>query len=159
MTSVSTSYFYVTLFSNVSRDVYEENEHAYFTVKLAHPIDLSSTSNGKFVISEITCSMSLERANPVIIYCNLICLHIVGYSTVRRMRTFRLQQSAKGNHEFQNVQYVPVEQRRCQDIRIEFLTSEGPHIRFTKSRTPTKLVLHFRKNYHCNLYKTRRRHP
>jgi len=28
-------------------------------------------------------------------------------------------------HEFQNVQYLPVKQRRFQDIRIEFLTTDG----------------------------------
>ena len=28
-------------------------------------------------------------------------------------------------HEFRNVQYVPVDQRRFQDIRIEFLTTGG----------------------------------
>ena len=41
--------------------------------------------------------------------------------------------------EFQNVQYVSVEQRRFQDIRIEFLTT-------------TKVVLHFRKNYKVVIY-------
>ena len=49
--------------------------------------------------------------------------------------------------EFQNVQYVPVEQRRFQDIRVEFLTTEGVHIPFRDSTMPTKVVLHFRKNY------------
>jgi len=50
-------------------------------------------------------------------------------------------------HEFRNVQYVPVEQRRSQDIRIEFLTPEGLHIPFADSTMPNKVVLHFRKNY------------
>jgi len=50
-------------------------------------------------------------------------------------------------HEFQNVQYVPLEQRRFKDIRMEFLTTEGLHIPFEDSTMPTKVVLHFRKNY------------
>jgi len=49
--------------------------------------------------------------------------------------------------EFQNVQYVPVENRRFQEIRIEFLKIEGLHIPFDDSTMPTKVVLHFRKNY------------
>ena len=50
-------------------------------------------------------------------------------------------------HGFRNVQFVPVEQHRFQDIRIEFLTTEGMHIPFADSTIPTKVVLHFRKNY------------
>ena len=50
-------------------------------------------------------------------------------------------------HEFRNVQYVPVEQRRFQDIRIEFLTTEGLHIPFEDTTIPTRVVLHFRKYY------------
>jgi len=50
-------------------------------------------------------------------------------------------------HEFRIVQYVPVEQRRFQDIRIEFLMTEGLHIPCADSTMPTKVVLHFRKNY------------
>ena len=39
------SHFYVTLLSNVSRDIYEQNTHPDFTVKLAQPVDLGATSN------------------------------------------------------------------------------------------------------------------
>jgi len=51
--------------------------------------------------------------------------------------------SSSCQHEFRNVYYVPVEQRRFQDIGIEFLTTEGLHIPFEDSTTPTKVVLHF----------------
>ena len=34
-----------------------------------------------------------------------------------------------------------------QDIRIEFLTLEGKRVPFKDSKTPSKVVLHFRKNY------------
>jgi len=50
-------------------------------------------------------------------------------------------------HEFRNLQYVPVEQRRFQDIRIEFMTTEGLHIPFAGINIPTRVVLHFRENY------------
>ena len=49
--------------------------------------------------------------------------------------------------ELHNVQYVPVERRSFQDIRIEFLTSEGLHIPLEDSTIPTNVVFHFRKNY------------
>jgi hypothetical protein len=51
------------------------------------------------------------------------------------------------HHEFHDAHYVPVEQRRFQDIRIELLTSDGLHIPLEDGITPTRVVLHFRKNY------------
>jgi len=41
------SHFYVNLFSNASRDFFEQNTHADLTVKLAQPVELVSTSIGK----------------------------------------------------------------------------------------------------------------
>ena len=35
----------VTVFRHASQDICEQNTHADFTVKLAHPVDLGSTSN------------------------------------------------------------------------------------------------------------------
>jgi len=68
------------------------------------------------------------------------------------MRTFVFPSSSSSSssscqHEFRNVYYVPVEQRRFQDIRTEFLMTEGLHIPFEDSTKTTKVVLHFRKNY------------
>jgi len=79
------------------------------------------------------------------IYCNLISPQFVGDSTVRFMRTFPTTSSRL--HEFRNVHYVPVENRPFQSIRVEFLTLEGLHVPFEDSMTPTKMVLHFQKNY------------
>jgi len=80
-----------------------------------------------------------------LIYCNLISPQLVGDSKVRSMRTYVfLSSSSKCQHEFGNVYYLPVEKRKFQDIRIEFLTTEGLHIPFEDSTTPKKVVLHFR---------------
>jgi len=98
-------------------------------------------------VSEISCSSSPEGASPVLLYCNLITPQFLGDSPVRCLQTFRLYHNAICQHEFRNVQYVPVEQRRFQDIRIEFLTNEGLHIPFADSTMPTIVVLHFYKNY------------
>jgi len=144
MTSPGQTNFYVTLLSNASRDIYDQNTHADFTVKLAQKIDLGSTSNWEVGVCEISCSSSPEVASPVLLYCNVIFL---GDNTVRCLRTFRLYPNAMCQHEFRNVQYVPVEQCRCQDIRIEFLTADGLHIPFADCTMPTRVVLHFRKTY------------
>ena len=88
-------------------------------------------------------SSSRPEETLALIYCNLISPHIVGDSTVRSMQTYDLPSC---QHEFQNVYFVPVEQRIFQDIRIKFLTTEGLHIPFEESWTTTKVVLHFLKN-------------
>jgi len=137
----------VTLLSNASREIYDLNTHADFTAKLAQPIDLGSTSNWEVGVCEISCSSFPEGAIPVLLYCNLISPQFLGGSKVRCIRTFRLYPNAMCQHKFQNVQYVPVEQSRFQDIRMEFLTTEGLIIPFEVSTMPTKVVLHFRKNY------------
>jgi len=147
MTSQGQNNVYVTLLSNASRDIYDQNTHADFTVKLAQPIDLGPTSNWEVGVCEISCSSSPEGASHVIFYCNVISTQFLGDSTVRCIWTFRLYPNAMCQHEFRNVQYVPLEQRRFQDIRIKFLTTEGLHIPFEDSTKPTKVVLHFRKNY------------
>jgi len=147
MTSLDQNKFYVTLLSNASREIYDLNTHADFTVKLAQPIDLGTTFKWEVVVCEISCSSSPEGASPVLLYCNLITPQFLGDSTVRCIRTFRLYPNPMCQHEFKNIQYVPVEQRRFQDIRIEFLSTEGLHITFADSTMPTKIVLHFRKNY------------
>jgi len=147
MTSLDQNKFYVTLLSNASRDIYDLNTHADFTVKLDQPIDLGTTCKWEVGVCEILCSSSPKGASPVLLYCNLNTPQLLGDSTFRCIRTFRLYPNAMCQHEFRNVQYVPVEQRRFQDIRIEFLTNEGLHIPFADSTTPTKLLLHFRKNY------------
>jgi len=116
-------------------------------VKIAHHIDLDSTSFWEVAISEISCSKSPEGENLVLLYCNMISPLLVCDSTVRSVRTFRLYPSATCHYEFQNVQYVPVEQRRFQDIRIDFLTTYGLYIPFQDRTTPTNVVLQIRKNY------------
>jgi len=54
----TTSHFYVTLFSNASRDIYERNTHADFTGNLARHDDLGSTTPWEVGVGEISCSSS-----------------------------------------------------------------------------------------------------
>jgi len=145
MTAPGQNNIYVTLLSNASRDIYEQNTYEDFTVNLAQPIDLGSTSNWEVGVCEISCSSSPEGASPALLYCNVISPQLLGDSTVRCLRTFLLYPNAMCQDEFQNVQNMPLEQRRFQNIRIEFLKTEGLHIPFEDDTMPTKVV-HFRKN-------------
>ena len=155
MTS-STNSFYVTLFSNASREIHENYTQADFTVKLSRHIDLVTSPIREVGIFEVSCSspppVSLNSVDVTpfafhaIIYCNNISPQFVADSTIRCMRTFPT--TSFRYYEFRNVQYVPVEQRQFQSIRIEFLTLEGLYVPFEDCVTPTKLVLHFRNNYH-----------
>jgi len=138
MTSLDQNNFYVTLLSNASREIYDLNTHADFMVKLAQPIDLDMTSKWEVGVCEISCSSSPEGASAVLLYCNLITPQFLGDSTVRFIRTFLLYSNAICQHEFRNMQYVPVEQRRFQDIQIELLTTEGLQSPSRKAPCPRK---------------------
>jgi hypothetical protein len=48
-----------------------------------------------------------------------------------------------------NVYYVPVEKRRFHTITAELMTVEGKRVPFDESKTPSKLVLHFRRISLC----------
>jgi hypothetical protein len=142
------SHFYVKLFSTALRDIYDQNTHADFTAKLAQPVHLGTTFKWEVVVCEISCSALQLVDAPALIYCNLIAPQFVGDSTVRYIRTFVIDTSDEPFHlEFRDAHYVPVEQRKFKDIRMELLTSDGMHIPLEDSVTPTRVVLHFRKNY------------
>jgi hypothetical protein len=149
----SSNSFYLTLFSNALREIYENNTHADFTVKLSRPIDGRNSPNWEVGVCEVSCSspQSLNTvddtpcADHALLYCNIISPQFVGDSTVRCMRRFPT--TSCQNYEFRNVQYVPVEHRQFQSIGIEFLTLERLHVPFEDSITPTKVVLYFLKKY------------
>jgi hypothetical protein len=71
MTSTQ-SHFYVTLFSTASRNIYDQNTHAVFTVKLMQAVDLGTTSKWEVAVCEISCSTSHLVDVPALLYCNLI---------------------------------------------------------------------------------------
>jgi len=58
------SHFYVILFSNASRDIYEQNTRAYFKVKLSQPVDLGSTTTWEVGLCEISCSSPSSVMTP-----------------------------------------------------------------------------------------------
>ena len=144
-----------TLFSNASRKVYKDNTLSAFTVKLAQLIDLDTEENWEVVICEITCtpptsctikSVLIVGETKVLVYCNLISQKFVGDNAVSCLLTF-IFPSTHCKHVFKLVFYVPGEQGRFQDIRIEFLTLQGKRVSFKDSKNTTKVIPHFRKNY------------
>ena len=88
MTCPAKNHFYVTLFSNASRDIYEQNTYADFIVNLAQFIHLGFTSNFEVGFCEFPCSSSPERVNPVLLYPNMIFPQCMDDSTVHSIRTF-----------------------------------------------------------------------
>ena len=57
---------FTSLLSNASRDIYDKDTHADFTVKLAQPIDLGSPSKWEVEVCEISCSSPPEGESPVV---------------------------------------------------------------------------------------------
>jgi len=95
MVNVS-NHFYVTLFSNSSRNIFKDNTLVAFTVKLAQPIDLCTDENWEVYLCEITCppptaytlkpDLIVGETN-VIVYCSLISQQFVGENAVGCLRS------------------------------------------------------------------------
>jgi len=126
--------FFVTLFSNASKEIYPDNTLTTFTIHLAQPIDLGTSSNWEVGICEISYKpprrliisgviLDFTGERNVLIYCDLIATKFVGNDNVRLLRTF-IRPSKFGEHHFHNVYYLPIEKRVIQDIHINLLEPE-----------------------------------
>ena len=140
----------MNLFSNASQKIYKENKLSAFTLSLAHPVDLSSGENWEVTICEISCSPTIvDIVKPalmvgdtnVLVYSNLITQQLVGNDTVHCLLTFIFPPFTAS--VYLKTFYVPVEQRRFQEIRIEFLKMKGKLVPFKDSKNPSKWTFTF----------------
>ena len=150
--------FYFTLFSTASIDIYTFNSQTLFTNRLAHPIDLGSSSNWELGLAEITYkppSLSVMQgalidvisSRNVLICCDLLSSQLVGSDLKRLLRTI-ICPAQLGKRMFQNIYYLPVDKKEFTSIHIEMsiLNQDKPIAYFDAHTTiPTKVVLHFRR--------------
>jgi NAD-dependent dihydropyrimidine dehydrogenase PreA subunit len=116
--------FYVTLFSNVSKDSYKSNTLAAFTTQLAQAIELHPSDKWELGLCEFTCpppAVGTLKNHLVVgetcglIYCNLVSPQFAGDKSVRCLRTFTYP-SLYCHYAFENIYYVPVEKRSFREI-------------------------------------------
>jgi len=147
------NHFYVTLFSNDSTDLYPSITTARFTTVLPRPIELGSSERWEVGVCEFTYPPNnvgtfkptlLVDDTTGLIYCDLISPQYVGSVLVRCLRTF-IYPDYYSQHIFENVHYMPVEKRTFKNIRIEILQMTGKPVPFKSSKTPSMVVLHFRR--------------
>ena len=126
--------FYVTLFSNASNEIYALNSQTSFTNRLAHPIDLDSSSDWEVGLSEITYKppqrsiiqgavLGVISALNVLITCDLImpqtcriihhssfannCLSITKENTCFRTFIFFLWKKGVYGYTYSDVDFEP----------------------------------------------------
>jgi hypothetical protein len=146
-------HFYVTLFSNASHKVYPSNTDAAFTIQLAKTIELGPSEKWEVGLYEITYpptnvgtikpAMIIGDTNALV-YCDLIAPQFIGTAMARYLRTF-LFPTIYGIYLFKNVYYIPIKKRTFRNIGNEVLNLSGQRIAFKESKTPFKVVLHFRR--------------
>jgi len=146
-------HFYVTLFSNATQSIYATNTFGAFTVELPHPIELCPNHNWEVGLCEISYTPNaVGTLKPVevvgditaLLYCDVISPQYVGKSMVRCLGTF-IYLTMYCEHVYHYIYYLPVEKHTIKYIRIEFLQLTGKRVEFKGSKTPTKIVLHFRR--------------
>ena len=127
MSQVDQKRFYVTLLSNTSKNLLPDNTIATFTAQLARPAELGSSDNWEVGVCEFSYppnSVGTFRHTTVfdditgLIYCDLISPQYVGRALIRCMRTF-IYPSLSGQHVFNNIYILPVENRTFKSIRTE----------------------------------------
>ena len=150
--------FYITLFSDASKEIYSLNSHTSFTNGLALPVDLGSTSYWDFGLAEISFKppelMIVGGAlvapigeENVFVYRDLIAPQVVGSELKSVLRTI-IAPSQTGHHKFPNIYYFPVQKQLLTYVHIELaLCNDFREIVFLDDATPTptKVVLHFRR--------------
>jgi len=145
-------------------EAYPANTISSFTVQLAHDIHVDLAGDSlEVALCEFSCpppNVGSQKPPAVlydtnaIIYCYLIASQFVSYSKFRCLRTFIpptafcnkvIEPTAFCNEVFENLYYVPVEKRAFRDITILVIHTVGNAIAFTDSKTPARVVLHFRR--------------
>jgi len=142
-------HFYITLFSNASQHLYPDDKIAAFTIQLAQPIIFDTSEIWEVGLCEISSpsTMPVGDNTNALEYGDLIAPQFIGTDMVRFLRAFNTTWPADYDTEnlYDNVCYVPVEKRMFRDIRIEILNLTGERVAFKDSKTPLKVVLHFRR--------------
>ena len=159
--------FYIYLSKNDSRNLYPDNNGAYFTVRLPERIKLE---RGKWSCGLIECCLktNLRQFKTYYICTDIVTLQCVGSSSLPAIRVFntqtiRLQQDLADlytltesetqavlpvvpyiqtkNYEFQHIIYTPLRYNEFDTITI-FLKEENQSIQVTTAEIVT-CVIHF----------------
>jgi len=138
-------HFYVTLFSNVSQDIYPD-KIAAFTTQLAQPIRLNPSEIWEVGLCEHSYSAShqLQQHQPLLhylnvflnalIYCDLIAPQLIGTTKVRCLRSFRhVPTDYDSKYLFQNMYYVPLKKENVSRHTYRDTKSVGELIPFNSA--------------------------
>ena len=140
------------LFTNDSQSLYPDNTIVAFAVMLPWPIELGPNDNLELGLCEISYppnqvdtlkSVKVIGDTTALVCSDPISPQYVGKSLGRCLRPF-IYPTVYGEHVYDYI-YLPVGKHTIKNIRIEILQLTGKPVEFTCSKTPTKIVLHFRR--------------
>jgi len=143
----------VALFSNASQSLFPTNTIGAVTDDLQKPIELGPNDNLEVGLCEISypphtvstlIPLNVVADTTALVYCDVISPQYVGKSLVQCLRTF-IYPTLCGEHVYDYIYYLPVEKFTIKNIRKEMLQLTGKRVEFKSSKTPTKIVLHFRR--------------
>ena len=146
-------HFYVTLLSTASQHICPNNTHNDFIIELAQTIDLGNNDNWEVGLSEYACpppkpwthqAFAVVGQYRALIYCKLITPQFVGVQLVRCLRTITIP-SQYCDYKFTKIHYLPVEKSFIRHVHIQIKTADIKSAAFPDGRTPSVIVLHFRR--------------
>lgn len=114
----------------------------------AHAIS-SAINNDPRTLHRATMSVTpAPLTNFLYIYTDIVKERYLADSMGRFLRIINIaddRQLSLRTHQFTHVEYVPLEHLQFESISILLADSQGNRIRFDSSKTPTYVMLHFRK--------------
>jgi len=122
-------------------------------VELSQPIELGPKDNWDVGLCEISYhpntvgtlkSLEVVGDTTALMYCDVTLPQYVGKSLARCLSTY-IFATIYGEHVYDYIYYLPVEKHTLKNIRVEFSQMTGKRVEFKSSKTPTKIVLHFRR--------------
>lgn len=138
------SNFYVTLLSNNSLMVYENNTLSAFS-NLVNLPTLTVKEDWEVGVTELFVNDgSSDISSILFIYSDIMKPRCIGNKNIRCIRVIPF----KGKsicYDFHNVEYYPLEISVINDISILIANSDGSQYNFIDSTTPNYITLHFRK--------------
>lgn len=136
--------FYVTLLSDNSLIVYENNTLSAFSNLVNLPILTAKEEWEVGVTTMFLNDGSSDIPSILFIYSDIMKPRCIGNKNIRCIRVLPFNGKSTC-YDFHNVEYYPLEISTINDISILIANSDGSQYDFLASSTPNYITLHFRR--------------
>lgn len=138
--------FYLTLFSNASAKLCENNTQSKFQNYLNHPLNLEGEWHVGIVdFYHNSINVSGITTDMLFIHCDIVSEQMIADQHARVIRSFPIQ-TIEEYIQFSNIQYIPLAIRYIDSLSFILTNLDNKQPDFKASKVPTMICLHFKRN-------------